>query len=59
MEQEYRLAVRLASRPDFAEGVRAAVIDKDRSPKWQPEDLSDITPEAVQALFAELPSDLK
>ncbi len=36
LEREYRLGTALIRRPDFAEGVRAAVIDKDRHPTWQP-----------------------
>ena len=32
---EFELVQRVAHHPDFAEGVRAMVIDKDRSPKWQ------------------------
>ncbi len=36
LEREYRLATALIRRPDFVEGVRAAVIDKDRHPAWQP-----------------------
>ena len=36
LEREYRLGTALIRRPDFAEGVRAAVIDKDRRPAWQP-----------------------
>ena len=36
LEQEYRVGTGLMRRPDFVEGVRAAVIDKDRSPNWQP-----------------------
>jgi enoyl-CoA hydratase len=31
---ELRTAVRLAEFPDFAEGVRAQLVDKDRSPRW-------------------------
>ena len=56
MEQEYRIAVRMVARPDFAEGVRAQVVDKDRSPKWQPSELADISNELLGAVFADLPS---
>ena len=44
---EYRLAVRMLATHDFREGVRAALVDKDRAPKWQPSSLagvSDIAP---------------
>ena len=33
--------------PDFAEGIRAAVIDKDRAPRWSPDRLEDVSQEAV------------
>ncbi len=56
MEQEYRIAVRMVARPDFAEGVRAQVVDKDRSPKWQPSELADISSESLDAVFADMPS---
>ncbi|TCN29414.1 enoyl-CoA hydratase/isomerase family protein [Sinorhizobium americanum] len=34
LEREYAGCVAMLSNPDFYEGVRAAVIDKDRNPKW-------------------------
>ena len=39
---------------DFYEGVRAALIDRDRSPKWQPARLEDVTPAMLDAYFAPL-----
>lgn len=55
METEYRIAVRCVALPDFVEGVRAAVVDKDRNPKWAPAALSGIDDGTVQALFVPLP----
>jgi enoyl-CoA hydratase/carnithine racemase len=37
---------------DFAEGVRAAIVDKDRSPRWNPASLADVDAAAVQRFFA-------
>ncbi|BDA49536.1 3-hydroxyisobutyryl-CoA hydrolase, mitochondrial [Coccomyxa sp. Obi] len=55
MEQEYALAVRQCGRGDFAEGVRAVVVDKDKNPKWDPENLSDIREDDLDAMFAPMP----
>jgi enoyl-CoA hydratase len=33
---EYRLACRIICTPDFQEGVRSVVVDKDNAPKWGP-----------------------
>jgi enoyl-CoA hydratase/carnithine racemase len=35
LELEYRFTFRAMEHGDFLEGIRAAVIDKDRSPNWQ------------------------
>jgi enoyl-CoA hydratase len=52
--REYRAALEVFASDDFCEGVRAAVIDKDRSPKWSPPRIEDVTPEMVAAYFAEI-----
>lgn len=52
LQQEYDAATQLFARPDIREGVRAAVIDKDRNPKWQPSALAAVTDAQVAALAA-------
>lgn len=49
---DYRLACRALEDADFAEGVRAALIDKDGAPRWQPARIADVTPAAVERAFA-------
>ena len=53
LKQEYRIAARAIREHDFVEGVRAAVIDKDRSPRWRPERLEEVTEESVRRSFLE------
>ncbi len=52
---EYRLARFCMTRPDFYEGVRAAVIDKDGAPRWSPASLDAVDPAVIDAAFAPLP----
>ncbi len=51
LQREYIAALQVFVSHDFREGVRAAVIDKDRNPKWQPARLDDVTPEIVARYF--------
>ena len=55
--REYRAALEVFASDDFREGVRAAVIDKDRSPKWSPPRIEDVTSEMVAPYFAEIGAD--
>jgi enoyl-CoA hydratase len=49
---DYRLACRFLDGSDFYEGVRAALVEKDGSPKWRPAALEDVTPTVVEDYFA-------
>lgn len=56
LAMEYRLTVRLFEHGEFIEGVRALIIDKDRTPRWRPSRLEDVTPEMVESFLAPLPA---
>jgi len=53
LQMEFRMARHFLTQPDFFEGVRANVIDKDRNPKWQPAP----SPDQVAEYFQKLPAD--
>ncbi|MET4093548.1 enoyl-CoA hydratase/isomerase family protein [Arthrobacter sp. UYCu712] len=54
LAQEYRVGLRFVAGPDFREGIRAQVVDKDRTPHWQPATLSEVGRGDVEAYFAPL-----
>ncbi|MEH0109481.1 enoyl-CoA hydratase/isomerase family protein [Tersicoccus sp. MR15.9] len=54
LADEYRVGLRLLQGHDFPEGVRAQVVDKDRTPHWDPPTLAEVDPAAVEACFAPL-----
>jgi enoyl-CoA hydratase len=55
---EYRVCQRFTHRADLYEGIRAAILDKDNAPRWNPNILEDIDPAEVDAYFAPLQDDL-
>uniref|UniRef100_UPI0026208B6C enoyl-CoA hydratase/isomerase family protein n=1 Tax=uncultured Sphingorhabdus sp. TaxID=1686106 RepID=UPI0026208B6C len=55
MAMEYRIGSRVLVRPDFAEGVRAVIVDKDNDPKWNPATAEGVSEELLDAIFAPLP----
>ncbi len=54
MAMEYRLGSRVITRPDFAEGVRALIVDKDNSPRWDPPTPAGMSDALLDAIFAPL-----
>lgn len=52
LEQDYRSCCAALASHDLAEGIRAQVIDKDRSPLWKPATLAEVTDTEVARYFA-------
>ncbi|MFG3052034.1 enoyl-CoA hydratase/isomerase family protein [Kitasatospora sp. NPDC048239] len=52
LDQEYRISCAALAAPDLVEGIRAQVVDKDRSPRWSPATLADVTAEDVARFLA-------
>ena len=55
MRMEYGIMVRLIHHPDFKEGVRALLIDKDNKPNWKPTNPAVIGEADVAKFFEPLP----
>ena len=55
--REYRAALEVFRSDDFREGVRAAVIDKDRNPRWSPPRVEEVTPGMQAPYFADIGAD--
>ena len=54
LAQDLRVSMRSLHNHDFAEGIRAQVIDKDRAPRWEPATVAEVTPQLVDSFFAPL-----
>jgi len=49
--REYWVVTGILQGKDFYEGVRAAVIDKDRNPRWSPATLEEVADKDIEALL--------
>jgi enoyl-CoA hydratase/carnithine racemase len=57
LQQEYRFTWRAAEKADFIEGIRAQIIDKDRTPRWKHASVRDVTVIEVANMLAPLGPD--
>lgn len=55
LERDFAAACRILYRPDFVEGVRAVLVDKDNAPKWSPASPADVAEADIAAAVAPLP----
>jgi len=58
MRAEFRIVSRIIRGADFYEGVRAVIVDKDNSPRWQPASLVEVGAAQVERHFAPLDREL-
>ncbi len=54
MRMEYRMVNRVMEGNDFAEGVRAILLDKDNNPEWNPNTLDRVSDEEIDRHFSSL-----
>jgi enoyl-CoA hydratase len=51
LDRELNACREVLTNPDFYEGVRAAIIDKDRTPRWSPGRIDDVTHDMIEPFF--------
>lgn len=55
LRENWRISQHMMAAPEFFEGVRALLIDRDSTPNWQPAALSEVTEAFVNRYFEKLP----
>lgn len=58
IQTEFRMTNRFLMEPDFFEGIRAVLIDKDQAPHWKPATLKEVTTATVKKYFAPVENEL-
>jgi enoyl-CoA hydratase len=51
LEQDLRVGQHCSRYPDLREGIRARVLDKDRTPHWQPPTLAEVSEADIDRFF--------
>ena len=58
LRAEFRIASRIVKASDYYEGVRAAIIDRDRRPRWRPADIDAVSQADVDSYFLPVADEL-
>jgi enoyl-CoA hydratase len=53
---EIAVAARIVTQHDFAEGVRAVLVEKDNAPAWNPDTPKGVTQDMLDGIFAPMPA---
>ncbi len=51
LQLEYRISSHLVARPDYAEGIKVRIVERDREPRWSPATLAEVSEGEIEALF--------
>lgn len=57
LKTDYCMAQRICAEHDFKEGVRALLVDKDKSPRWEKKSLEEVTPDYIAKYFTPTSAD--